>query len=279
MLHGDDKAREMARSLLPAKNRHTARKARAELSRRTRRSVRTRMALLEYDVDAADDRADLHEDSTREMRRLVTWRRDSDKVNPFRRWARTVTREVPRDERLEHVRGVLPEGLIGEHALSHLRWDAHFETTADREQREARRWRGQLRDAPLERGLSAQLLRRLLQLPDGQRAFNEHLKRACARQWSYVRGHDGRRHVVWQGLEPIRLLLGEHDVLPFLDTFLRRWQLGPSRKDVTPAPPEAVSAAQEFLRVFHAQRGDLPATLAALPSPPGAEKRKGPVRP
>lgn len=266
MVYGDDKAYEMARSLLPSTGRRQARKARALVSRGSRRTHRARVARLAREPDEADDCSELDGDTSLEMRYVVWRRRGADKVNPFRRWAREQTRDLPRDSRLAHVRGLLPQGLIGEHALDHLGWDAHFESTAEQELEEARRAqlaRVRREGRPwLERGLLAQLLRQLLLLPDGQRAFNDFLKRACARGWTYKRGHDGRRRVVWHGLESIRVLGGVHDVLPFLDAIspalTRPWALAaPAR-----LPSEA---AHTFLRTFHEQRGNLAATLALLP--------------
>ncbi len=269
MVYGEDKAYEMARSLLPSTGRRQARKARALVSRGTRRTHRARVARLALDADEADDCPELDGDSSLEMRYVVWRRRGADKVNPFRRWAREQTRDLPRDSRLPHVRGLLPQGLIGEHALSHLSWDRHFESTAALELQEARReaWlrRRRAENPQLDRGLLAQLLRQLLLLPEGQRAFNDFLKRTCARGWAYKRGHDGRRRVVWHGLESIRVLRGTHDVLPFLDAIApaltRPWALTASER----LPSEA---AQTFLRTFHQQRGNLAATLAHLPAAP-----------
>lgn len=224
------------------------------------------MTRLERDLESADDCPDLDADSALEMRHVVWRRRAADKVNPFQRWARAVTADLPREQRLTHVRGVLPQGLIGEHALSHLSRDEHFENPQELELRQARRlaWQRGRRNGRLDRGLLAQLLRQLLQVPGGQRAFNDHLKRACATHWSHQRGHDGRRHVVWHGQGPTRLLLGEHDVLPFLEALgPRPWNAPPLKG--TPSLPEATKAGHDFLRAFHAQRGDLAATLASLP--------------
>lgn len=268
MVYGDDKAYEMARGLLPSTGREGARKARASISRSTRHAVRGRMAQVARDVESADDCPDLDEDSTHEMRYVVWRRRSADKVNPFQRWARAITRELPRESRLKHVRGKLPEGLIGEHALSHLSWDAHFESTTEQELREARQrvWRRERRGWDLDRGLLAQLLRHLLRVPGGQKAFNDHLKRASASRAFVKRGRDGRRRVVLHGEGPPRQLLGVHDVLPFLDEFASTM----ARRSWHPAPPEGApgvptQAVLDFLRAFHQQRGNLSATLAVLP--------------
>lgn len=257
----------MARSLLPSTWRKGSREAKAKVNRGTRHAVRVRMAHLERDSEAAHDCPDLDADSTRKMRRVVRDRRSGDKVNPFLRWARSVTADLPRDERLKHVRGLMPRGLIGDHALSHLSWDEHFETAAEQMVREARRrrWSRPPQGFHFDRGLLAELLRELLQVPGGQRAFNDYLKHACATGWSDQRGHDGRRHRVWYGKGPTRLLLGTHDVLAFVAvlTHHRDWKAPPL--EGTPSLPEATQAAYAFLQAFREHRGDLAATLAALP--------------
>jgi hypothetical protein len=267
LVHGDEKAYDMARSLLPSTGRKAAREHKALITRSTRHAVRGRMNRLELDPDAADGCHDLDADSTREMRYVVWQRRSRDKVNPFQRWARAVTTELPRDDRLTRVRGLLPQGLIGEHALDHLKRNKHFESTAEKEVEDAR-WRAYRLQRRawknLDRGLLAELLRELVRVPGGQRAFNDHLKQACATCWSLRRGRDGRRHVVWHGKGPTRLLLGVHDVLPFLEVLTHPGWRAPPRKGM-PSLPEATHAAHTFLRAFHAHRGDLAATLAALP--------------
>src|SRR5215217_3423815 len=117
-----------------------------------------------------------------------------------------------------------------------------------------------------ERGLMAQLLRQLLRLPTGQKSFNGYLKRASATRWSRQWGHDGRRHVVLHGGDAPRLLLGAHDVLPFLDDLgIKSHQVSSWSHPRPHAPIRPV--ALKFLRAFHQLGGDLTATLAALPVP------------
>ncbi|QSQ22543.1 hypothetical protein JY651_46800 [Pyxidicoccus parkwayensis] len=266
LVHGDDKAYEMARSLLPSTGRKVARKDKALITRGSRHAARGRMTLLEQDPESADDCPDLDEDTTLEIRHVVWRRRLRDKVNPFQRWARALTADLPRDNRLKRVRGLLPQGLIGEHALDHLSGDAHFESTAEKEIEEARRraYRRQRRGRHLDPGLLAELLRELVRVPGGQRAFNDYLKQACATCWTHQRGHDGRRHVVWHGKGPTRLLMGVHDVLPFLQVLTHdRWRAPPLKG--TPSLPEATQAAYTFLGSFREHHGDLAATLAAIP--------------
>ncbi|NTX56663.1 hypothetical protein HUA74_08560 [Myxococcus sp. CA051A] len=267
MRYGDDKSFEMARSLLPSTHRQAARKSRASLHRRSRRSSRTRVAQLIRDPEFAEDCAELDEDTSSEMRGLVWERQASDKVNPFIRWAEQRTLDQPRDLRLGLMRKALPDGLVGRHALSHLKQEKHFLSTAELSAQESWRLRTRKKSLPTERGLMAQLLRELLRLPTGQKALNSYLKRASATGWSRQWGHDGHRHVVLHGSHAPRLLLGVHDVLPFLD------DLGFESRLVSywsrPPRPEAPTRplALKFLRTFHRLKGDLTATLAALPVP------------
>ncbi|QSQ12696.1 hypothetical protein [Myxococcus landrumensis] len=262
MLYGDSKSREMARSLLPSTRRKKVRSARTFVSRTTRRASKTRIAQLLRDPEFADDCAELDEDSTSDMRGVVWYRRQADKVNPFIRWARSRTQDQPRELRVGLMRGALPAGVIGSHALSHLRGDKHFMTATELASREA--WRASVRRSlTQERGLQAQLLRTLLLLPDGQKTFNTYLKQSCAESWSRKLGRDGEEHVVLHGSGALRLLLGMHDVLSFLDDLgthdktLRSWHSDQYASTRCPA--------LKFLDTFHRLGGDLTATVAALP--------------
>jgi hypothetical protein len=258
MRNAGDKTRDMARSLLPSAGRKGARKARAHVSRRTRHRASAALDAVRRSLLNADAAPGLDVDSSRDMRSVVTRRRYKDKVAPFQRWARAVTADAPRESRLSQVRGLLPRGLIGEHALSHLKSDRHFESEHARMRQAA--WRAERRahrrGNVTDRGHQAELLRQLLALPDGQRTFNAHLKRCTATHARWARGRDGRRHLVFLGPRPPRLLLGVHDVLAFLDDLARR-----------DTPTQVWEAVHAFLRAFHRCHGDLEATLHKVPVP------------
>lgn len=267
MRHDKDKAFEMARSLLPSTKRQQARENRANVTRSIRRSARMRVAQLIRAPEFAEDCAELDEDASSEMQWVVWRRRGADKVNPFIRWAKEQTMDQPRDLRVGLMRKLLPPGLIGHHALSHLKSEQHFLSTIDL----PRGWgvnRTPWRRKPLsDRGVMAQLLRGLLRVPGGQKSFNGYLKRASASSWSWQQGHDGRRHVVLHGHKAPRLLMGVHDVLTFLDDVgVRPWP-PPSKRPVG-EPASTREPALTFLRAFHRLGGDLTATLAALPPVP-----------
>lgn len=128
MRNHDEKARDMARSVLPSNARKTARRARAQIHGRDR--ARERQLLNELrrapDFGDLDDEAPLGRDHRLDMLDMVRDRRDADKVAPLLRWAaRTVERD-PRlsaaspEDREAYFRSVLPPGLIGDHAVTHL---------------------------------------------------------------------------------------------------------------------------------------------------------------
>ncbi|WP_163864111.1 hypothetical protein [Myxococcus eversor] len=266
MRYGEDKAFEMARSLLPSTSRREARKNRVNVSRRARRTSSTRIAQLIRAPELSEDCAELDDDSSSDMRGVVFWRRQADKVNPFIRWAKRRTLKQPRDLRLGLVRGALPPGLIGHHALSHLKGVEHFLSTVELSRRDFRR--GPQKSQPIhDRGVLAQLLRELLRLPTGQKSFNGYLKHATASGWSVKWGRDGQRHVVLHGCNAPRLLLGVHDVLSFLDDLGFDSRPETSRKSDSRTGASTQLPTLFFLQVFHRLGGDLTATLAAIPKP------------
>lgn len=129
--HPDEKLRDMARSILPCRNRHTARSDKARTSRRSRRVEREAL-----DRGAEDELATRQRQRRIEMSAVVWQRRGGDKVNHFCRWGRARTAHLPPKERVAALRGVLGAGsLITEHAL------LHFEHAAARDPREGRRER------------------------------------------------------------------------------------------------------------------------------------------
>jgi hypothetical protein len=140
MLHGPAKRREIARSVLPSTRRQSARDDLASLRRRNRRTIRrdlnviARPARAEAVVDDFDGTpADLRCYPDSDIRYAVERRRDGDKLGPLFRWARATTRHLPIDERLEAVRRLFDDNLIGRHALSHLEQDRDFRVVHEHE--------------------------------------------------------------------------------------------------------------------------------------------------
>ena len=269
MVHGEEKAREMARSLLPSVNREAARAGRAAIHRAHRRQFRVEMNRLVRDPESFDERAGFDAQPVVDIRQLMRHRRAGDKVAPFIRWATARARSIPRDSRLSHIRALVPRGLIGDHALMHIRQREEFQSLEELARRKA--WHSS-HEHPflLDRGEQATLLHALLHAPGGHRVFNQWLK---ARHLI----HYGEALKGWHctcvprcripsrlnaALPPVRLLLGAHDVLPFLAAI---W--GPegeprkSRRTPLDGPRSTVNT---FLRAFKQCRGDVLATARVL---------------
>jgi hypothetical protein len=127
MLYGSSKRRQMARSILPSTARRSARAELAHLRRSHRRATRATLTTLvppgtrvaEAVLSFLDD-AQLPRYPTIEIGEVVGERRGADKLGHFIRWATAVTVDVRPADRLSRMRALLPDGLIGAHALSHL---------------------------------------------------------------------------------------------------------------------------------------------------------------
>lgn len=279
MVYGEQKSRDMARSLLPSRWRKGARQERAFHHRAARRHTHEEMARLARDPEESDglDLSDVEGEEARGLRAVVCHRRGADKVNPFIRWATAVTKELPHESRLSFVRGCMPRGVIGEHALQHLKRAPAFEDPREREWW-MRRWGGRSHRDEMDRGEYAELLRGVLRA-GGHGLFNRwmrarHIAAAEMRRVPEVGSPDWGRYIERKvrlrsgAIEP-RLLLGMHDVLPFLDAVGRwapRFRTVPAYRPNT-VNPEWFTAMDLFLRAFKQSRGDLEATLRSLRLP------------
>ncbi|HEY1737613.1 MAG TPA: hypothetical protein VGI86_02830 [Acidimicrobiia bacterium] len=125
--YGDSKRLDMARSILPAsaRARKPARNHRARVHRAARAKARQQLAVAPFDDDFDAD-GEIGPDARRApyggTRALVQRRRAADNIGPFLRWATSHADEsgdAP-DARVAALRSVLPRGIIGAHAVSHL---------------------------------------------------------------------------------------------------------------------------------------------------------------
>lgn len=226
----------MARSILPSRWRSAGRE-KARVKRAARRQVSTVMASLSNDPEAWDDVDGVYESSDREVRLVVNRRRSSDKVNPFIRWALETTKHLPKDSRVRHLRGVLPKGLIGDHALDHLTRLEPFDL------RPRKVWKR--RSLLLDRGQVANVLRRALEEKGGHAMVNEVLARHAV--------VDERDRPLPRG--EVRLLRGVHDVVPLLDA-LEGWPQRPLRY-----------VLDALCRALWETHFELDRALALMPSP------------
>jgi hypothetical protein len=118
-----DKRRDMARSILPSTSRESAKDI-ARVKRANRRRIAQHLHVangVPDDWDDALDAVDLRAYPDIEIGQYVLWRRSADKLHHFERWAVRVTRDIPQEDRLPGLAATLPRGLVGDHAMSHLR--------------------------------------------------------------------------------------------------------------------------------------------------------------
>ncbi len=124
------KTHDMCRSILPSTKRGRARRAKADLHRSNRR--RAEMQTHVY-RGYSNEVIDLYEERGDELDwwigthvfdygELIGDRRLADKLNHFERWAYTITRNIDPYQRYWYMKAMLPDNLIGRHALSHLYW-------------------------------------------------------------------------------------------------------------------------------------------------------------
>ncbi len=199
MTFGPDKARDMARSILPSTWRGAG-KFNAFAHRASRHRVREALAALARAPHEWEELV-LDETDAREVKGVVSRRRSQDKVNPFTRWARHRTRFVPLADRLTTLASVLPKNLIGHHARSHLAHRPYFSPNAKRPRRRVSAW--------LDRGYVLQIMRRLVVTASGVAALHQVLD---SRRYRLVGWSEADARL----LNCSRRLLGLHDVAAFV---------------------------------------------------------------
>jgi hypothetical protein len=170
------KHRDIARSILPSRSPRPARQALAAATRHNRRAVRADLRTLR--TEHFDDTAlDVTRTADREINLLRRYRRQADKLNHFERWAVRATRDLPIEDRLGWLRSVLPAGLIGDHAISHLQHlpeiQPHAEIRYHWRFHDPDLWKAHQRAR--RRRLAADL-RLALERPGGHRAINLSLR-------------------------------------------------------------------------------------------------------
>jgi hypothetical protein len=244
------KHRDIARSILPSTSPRPARHDLAAAKRHTRRAVRADLRALRRD-DYDDGVADLTRTADREINQIRRRRRARDKLNHFEHWAVRAMRDIPIEDRLGWLRSVLPAGLIGDHAMSHLRripeLDPHAEVRYP--------WRFEGSDAWVaarrarRRHLAAGL-RLALERPGGHRAINLAL-----------------RSVEGEGEPPGPRLRGIHDVVALVDVLVPDPDRPLTRYE-RPPPADVRYAPVLVVLADHANRLPTGRIGASVPAPP-----------
>ncbi len=207
MTYGDEKIKDLAEGILPA-TRNAARAAR----RARRRIHKTARARTRMELIAGDDGGVASTLARHEIVQQMWRRRQADNLSALFRWAEKTTRHIsdPEDRYLA-IQAVLPNNLIGRHALSHIAYLDRFRKPGDDPD-----WWRYRREDPAERAvrLAAEHRRRVDALAELAAihlgAVNAWLKAhpSCPRPGSHPRGTacDCRP----------RLVAGLHDVDSFV---------------------------------------------------------------
>lgn len=125
MRNHDQKARDMARSVLPSTRRRFARVDRRWVHKRERNAIRVALRRVRLADHPDDVQADLTWVDRQGLTEMVGWRRSGDKVAPLLRWVEATIGRDPRlaadtpSGRRAHFRRLLGHGLMADHALFH----------------------------------------------------------------------------------------------------------------------------------------------------------------
>jgi hypothetical protein len=246
--YGTAKKRDMARSILPSTKRNGQ-----EDRRRVHKSARTHERALmgfaepewwdeEVDDIMPPDFAGVERKRAHDIKDMVDLRRHKDKVGPFSRWAERVTKNIPHVNRLSYLRSLVPDTLIGEHAVSHVEWKDHFRDPA-KSANNHRHYPSPKEQGQTERDRLVEQVRACL-LEQGEHArLNRALKQSHRLVYHYYKGH-----VRLVGPKSARTLQGAHDVEAFVDaihaaawptlTVVRDKRLDPARHTRVQSGPD-----------------------------------------
>jgi len=119
MDYGEAKVKTMAESLLPSRRRKGAREDKRIAHRQHRRRVAERMGQLRWQ-DYDDFAPSVTHNNNRRIHEIKWERRAADNVSAVQRWAEALTETLPKGERVAFMKRLLPDNLIGRHALTHL---------------------------------------------------------------------------------------------------------------------------------------------------------------
>jgi hypothetical protein len=133
MRNHEEKLKDVAESVLPSRARARARGQRRIIHHRHRSEDRYALVSARRDPDGHDDIGGLSERRRREaIGWMVSDRRDADNLGALLRWARArieadpALAAAPVEVQVAGFRSVLPDNVIGRHALQHIRWDLTF---------------------------------------------------------------------------------------------------------------------------------------------------------
>jgi hypothetical protein len=131
----DEKTKDLVESVLPSSGRQSARVNRRLAHARHRTRQRDQLTALHHDPSGDFDPS-LEVRRRVDLAEMVYGRRCADKTSSIERWAvhraRTdaALRLLPVEQQLVALAGVLPNNLMGRHAIAHMRWALERHRTA-----------------------------------------------------------------------------------------------------------------------------------------------------
>lgn len=121
MYYGDEKKKEIMRSILPSKWAKGAREGKRDLNKKVRRTAKNALRHIRDAEDWDDSSFDFWDDGQDERSSIVWNRRGADKLSHFMRWAEHTAKDIPDGEKMGYIKGLLPgKGVIFDHACGHL---------------------------------------------------------------------------------------------------------------------------------------------------------------
>jgi hypothetical protein len=129
----NEKIKDMARSVLPSKNRKGAHDDKRAMHRGSRRRARQQLEWME-DLETEDfqdsegffffwedDLLNKTNEQRPEISTIVSDRRNADKVRPFIRWAKANSKHLKSDlQKYYHIKQKIGSSVIKDHALGHF---------------------------------------------------------------------------------------------------------------------------------------------------------------
>jgi hypothetical protein len=207
----DQKIKNMSRSVLPSTGRKSARDNRRLIHQQQRARELAAVTAYRRDTDPDSVTPDIHGTYGPDIKQMVWDRRAQDKVGPLIRWAEAtiaadpVLRSAPRADQVAYFARLMPDTLIGRHAVQHIEWALEWH------ERRAR-YNASRSTAPGPH--VAEMQRQLRQILEAglHATLNAGLRRLADTQ-------EVRPRVTPM---PRRLLLGSHDIEAFT-TAMARW--------------------------------------------------------
>lgn len=228
MIYGEEKYREMSRSVLPSTRAKGARDDRRNIHKSVRAKVRNALSKFVYDEDYEDfDHDHLWIDPQKGpvggggwntcIKDMVRERRYGDKVAPLQRWAEAKADDFGDTpaERWIKLRSMLPPGLMGDHVMTHIENIEAFDPEPRWWRNRGPSWNEQRRAEKAERQAKfAVLVAEARARAERQRNFVHHFNRWIREHFAPSGGHESKR---FKGYK--RGLNGEETVIPEWETY------------------------------------------------------------